>query len=363
MAAQPVLLGAGQRHIAAEQIASFPNLRVLAWDRETLYASRGYTLLAARPVTKAINWQVVGRFHPPAWRRLTSLNSLSYRLVRDGFHALAVHPSGNIIAAVPGAITTLRAGEERFVVSHRITRGTRPLHITAIPNGTVLWGEYFDNPHRDEVHIYASSDAGVTWNIAHTFPKRSIRHIHNIVYDQWANALWIFTGDYGAECRILRASLDFRAIDEVISGDQQARAVASVVTESGLFFATDTPLEQNYVKFMDRSGRIEELGNLPSSSIYGCQNRAGAFFSSMAEPSERNPSNEVNLFGGSRHSEWKLLATWRKDCWPMKFFQYGNAFLPDGDNDTDLLAVTTVAVKGGDLHTIIWRTTSRDFVP
>jgi hypothetical protein len=358
MAAQPVLVAPGQWQIAAEQIASFPNLRVLAWDRETLYASRGYTLLASRPVTETINWQVIGRFHPPSWRRLTSLNSLSYRLVRDGFHALAVHPSGNIIAAVPGAIATLRAGEERFAVSHRIVRGTRPLHIAALPDGTVLWGEYFDNPHRDEVHIYSSGDAGVTWNIAHTFSKRSIRHIHNIVHDRWAHTLWIFTGDYGAECRILRASLDFRSIDEVISGDQQARAVASVVTESGLFFATDTPLEQNYVKFMDRSGRVENLGKLPSSSIHGCQNRAGIFFSSIAEPSVVNSSSEVSIFGGSHHLEWKALATWRKDRWPMKFFQYGNAFLPGGDNNTDLLAVTTVAVKGADLCTTIWRTTN-----
>jgi len=358
MAAQPVLVAPGQGQIAAEEVASFPNLRVLAWYRETLYASRGYSLLASHPEKENFNWRVVGRFQPPSWRRLTSLNSLSYRLVRDGFHALAVHPSGNMIAAVPGAIATLRAGEERFVVSHRIVRGTRPLHIAAMPDETVLWGEYFDNPHRDEVHIYASGDAGLTWNIAYTFPKRSIRHIHNIIHDRWANALWVFTGDYGSECRILRASLDFRTIDEVVSGDQQARAVASVVTESGLFFATDTPLEQNYVKFMDRSGRIENLGKLPSSSIQGCQNRVGIFFSSMAEPSDVNSSSEVSLFGGSRHSEWKTLAEWRKDHWPMKFFQYGNASLPDGENSTDLLAATTVAVRSADLQTTIWRITS-----
>jgi hypothetical protein len=59
---------------------------------------------------------------------------------------------------------------------------------------------------------------------------------------------------------------------------------------------------------------------------------------------------------GSEHgNSWNTVAGWRKDRWPMGFFQYGNALLPDGDNTTDLLAVSTVAVEGADLQTSIWR--------
>ena len=61
-----------------------------------------------------------------------------------------------MVAAVPGAIITRRPNETTFQVTYKITRGTRPLHITAIPDGKVYWGEYFDNASRDEVHIYAS---------------------------------------------------------------------------------------------------------------------------------------------------------------------------------------------------------------
>ncbi len=42
----------------------------------------------------------------------------------------------------------------------------------------------------------------------------------------------------------------------------------------------------------------------------------------------------------------------------MKFFQYGNAFLPDGENTSDFVAATTIAVRGADLQMTIWRTTS-----
>ena len=79
------------------------------------------------------------------------------------------------------------------------------------------------------------------------------------------------------------------------------------------------------------------------------------FFSTMVEPSEANPSLSVSLSGSRDGAEWQSLAGWRKDRWSMKFFQYGNAFLPDGENSTDLLAVSTIAVEGADLRTSMWR--------
>ncbi len=345
--------GAGA--LKLERVVTFGNLRALAWDGDVLYASRGYELLAAR-ADSGFEWRTVGLYRPEWWRNLTSRNRLSFRLMRDGFHALAILPARNIVAAVPGAIATLPVGKSEFQVTHRVTRGTRPLHITATPDGQAFWGEYFDNPGRDEVHIYASADQGITWQVAHTFGRGTIRHVHNVLYDRWENWLWIFTGDYGAECRILRASLDFCSVDEVVAGSQQTRAVAAVVNEDGLYFATDTPLEKNFIYYMSRQGRMERLGALPSSSIYACQNRSGMFFSTMVEPSEVNPSRNVELFGSSDGAEWRSLAAWEKDRWAMKFFQYGNAFLPDGENATDMLALSTVAVEAGDLQTSIWKT-------
>jgi hypothetical protein len=38
----------------------------------------------------------------------------------------------------------------------------------------------------------------------------------------------------------------------------------------------------------------------------------------------------------------------------MGLFQYGNAFLPDGNNMTRVLAVTTVAVEGDDMTTSLF---------
>jgi hypothetical protein len=336
-------------------IDRLPGFRVLAWHGGALHASRGYEVVRGAANNGQMQWQTVGRYRPSAWRSLTSKNRTASRLLRDGFHALAVTPGGHVVAAVPGAIVTLLPGQSEFAVTHRITRGTRPLHLTATPDGRVFFGEYFSNDQRDEVHIYASQDEGQTWQPAYTFPKGAVRHVHNIVYDRWQHCLWIFTGDYGDECRILRASCDLKTIETVMAGNQQARAVAAVVTAEGVYFASDTPLEANHVYRLSRDGTLATLADLESSCIEGCLVGETIVFSTMVEPSAANPSRLVSLYAGREQGSWRQIASWTKDAWSMRFFQYGNAFLPTGENLTEYLAVTPIAVRGDDLVTSIFR--------
>ena len=353
MATAPAIAPAS---LKTELVAMLPNCRALAWQGDRLYLSRGYHLYSARMTATPFEWNKVASYSPPWHRRISGAFSLSSRLFRDGFHALSVLPSGNLVAAVPGAIVTLKTGETEFRVTHRIGRGTRPLHIVATPDGRTLWGEYFDNAQRSEVHLFGSQDGGLTWDITHAFPAQSIRHVHNVVYDRWADCLWIFTGDYGSECKIIRASLDFSRVDEIVAGSQQSRAVAAVITEEGIYFGSDTPLEQNFIYLLDRGGKVHKIESISSSSIYGCRNRNGIFFSTMVEPSDTNHTAAVTLAGAGNGMDWEQIASWRKDRWSMRFFQYGNAFLPDGENTTDLLAASTIAVEGADQTTTIWRT-------
>jgi hypothetical protein len=339
------------------RIASFSGLRVLAWDGDVLYAGRGYSLLRAKVKDSRVDWETVASYRPAWWRKLSSASSLGARLFRDGFHALAVLPSGHLIAALPGTIALLPPGEKQFRVTHTLERGTRPLHIAVSPDNQIFWGEYFGNPERDEVHVYSSQDRGANWNVAYTFAKGEIRHVHNIVCDPWENCLWLLTGDDGQECRILRASYDFKSIDVALSGNQQARAVALIPTRDGLFFASDTPLESNHLYHFDRNGDLRVVGNLDSSSIYGCNTAAAMFFSTMVEPSAANPTREVALYGSVDGFTWHKALARMKDRWPMKLFQYGNAFLPDGQNSTNILAMTTMAVEDSGFETSLWRVT------
>jgi hypothetical protein len=339
------------------KVAAFAGLRALAWHDDVLYASRGYEMLRARIKgdARAILWEHVGEARPPWWRKPTSSFRLTARLFRDGFHTLAILRSGEMIGAVPKAIVTLAAGEREFRTTHRILRGTRPLHITTTPDDHVFWGEYFDNPGRHEVNIYASSDRGAHWDVAYTFPKGAIRHVHNIVHDEWENCLWVLTGDNGSECRIVRASCDFSDVKIVLSGRQQARCVALIPTRDAIYFASDTPLEKNYVYRLDRRGNLIHVARLSSSSVGGCRVGDAVFFSTMVEPSVANPERNVWIYGSSDGVQFTSLWKWEKDRWPMGLFQYGNAFFSNGNNTSGILAVTTVAVRGADAQTTLWK--------
>jgi hypothetical protein len=233
-------------------------------------------------------------------------------------------------------------------------RGTRPLHITPTPSGKIYWGEYFDNRDRAEVHIFASEDRGGTWQVAHTFPAGSIRHVHNIVYDRWGDCLWILTGDEGSECNVLRASCNLRSIETVLSGNQQARAVAVIPTADCLYLSTDTPFENNHIYRLDRAGHLDPVGDLNGSSIYACQAGQALFFSTMVEPSTVNKDRDVYLVGSRNGIDWQRVARWKKDGLSMKYFQYGNALLPDGENTTRYLAATTIAVEQDDQTAVLW---------
>ncbi len=375
------------------KVGAHSGIRVLAWDDDVLYACRGYQLLRmkvrpnnSQPIGQIAQWESVARFDPVWWRRLTSRTVPTSRLLRDGFHALAISndqtevetgdqtpiditttdaalPGATIVGAVPGAIVTWTLASGEFKVTHQIRRGTRPLHITAVPGGRIYWGEYFDNRDRAEVHIYASSDRGETWQIAYTFPAGSIRHVHNIVYDRWANCLWILTGDESAECKVLHACCDLSSVEEVLAGNQQARAVAAIPMPDALYLSTDTPFETNHILRLDRRGNLSRLASLPSSSIYGCRAGEAMFFSTMVEPSPVNRGREVHLVGSGNGTNFQVLARWRKDKLPMRHFQYGNAYLPDGNNSTNYLAATTIAVEHDDLVTTLWEVESPPRAP
>jgi hypothetical protein len=74
----------------------------------------------------------------------------------------------------------------------------------------------------------------------------------------------------------------------------------------------------------------------------------------MVEPSAVNVDRHARVYASSDGVQWQSLLAWPKDGWPMRYFQYGNAFLPNGFNATSYLAVSTIALRGADLETGIW---------
>jgi len=312
-----------------QPLGRFPGLRVLGWHDGYLYAGRGYRLV--RWHGARAEWQTVASFDAPPWRRVAARYRLSTRLFRDGYHALAVAADQSLIVILPKAIGRVPPGQSRVETRFRVPRGTRPLAVAATPAGGVFWGEYFDNPHREAVHLYGSTDCGRSWVTVYTFSPGEIRHVHSVTYDPYAGCLWVLTGDENRECRILRAALDWSSVDVVLTGSQQGRAVTLVPCPEALYFATDTPDEPNFIYRLERSGRLERVAPIASSSFWSCRVGPTIFFSTAVEPSAVNRDPHATLYAGVDGDGWKICLRWPGDRWPSRFFQYPNIVLPGGD--------------------------------
>lgn len=284
-------------------------------------------------------------------RQLLSSNRLSSRMFRLGFHWLNKLSNGNLIGLYCKSIVL--CNNTQFKRTLELTRG-RPLSLCMTPNNKLFFGEYFSNPDRDKVSIFGSFDGGEKWETVFTYPENSIRHIHGIYYDKYRNGFWILTGDKDQECRIDFADESFSLVETVVEGSQSARAVSVIPCKTGLIVPTDTPVEQNYIQWLDvKSEKLERLHPLPGSAFYTV--RAGDYYvvSTVAEPSAVN-ANYAAIFISKDTENWTELYRQEKDIWPKKYFQYGALPLPAGDNPDPVIYAYGQALKQVDNHMLIW---------
>lgn len=338
-----------------DPLGRFPGLRALTWDHDVLYAADGYTVVSARWDGALGPWTVVARFDPGFVRRFGVRYGLLRRFLRAGFHHLTVMPVGRLIGVVAGAVVIADAAKRRFRTTFRINRGTRPLNMALSDDGRLTWGEYFGNSGRSEVLIYGSVDAGEHWTVVHRFMPGGVRHVHAVLWDRFRSVFWVFTGDYGSECKVLRATRDWSRVETALEGDQLTRLAMAIPTPHALYFATDSPLVRNSIRRLGDDGTVTELAPLAGSCLQACQVGDSMFFSTAVEPSATNRERYSTLVGSPNGREWTELLRWRKDRLPFTAFGFGNILLPSGHNATDVLAATGSALSGHDQVMYLWR--------
>ena len=84
---------------------------------------------------------------------------------------------------------------------------------------------------------------------------------------------------------------------------------------------------------------------MESSVFWGCKVGDYLFFSTVVESSKVNECKDACIWGSKDGENWKCIARFRKDIWPMKLFQYGQIFFPTGENNTDYLWFTPFATE------------------
>lgn len=313
--------------------------------------ARGYNLFKYNVVTgKRIYFS----------RLMDGKNNLyaSFKLTRRLFRAEITHlyhfQHDNWMCIAKKGIFHYNKETDLFEKCCDIERGARPMNLCQSNDGTIYWGEYFNNHPKDPVRIFHSKDNGLTWSVAYTFQKGEIEHIHGVFNDPYTGRLWVATGDDDESCFFGYTEDGFKTFVKEFAGTQQYRVCVPLFTPDEIIFATDSQYEQNVIRSIDRrTGQVRDLQKIQGSGIYAAQNGRLMMVSTTVEPSTVNTDQSSHLWYSWDGHDWKELISFEKDCLPNTYFQFGSIRFPNYEGESDYLAFNGRALKKLDGKTMI----------
>lgn len=321
----------------------------------TLYLGRHNNVYASDD--DGATWGPMLRLPRSPFHRLAELSRMACRLLRHEVKALVRLSDGPFVAATRAGLFHGRPDGDlmhRSAVNDHGLRVHPPMCLTTGPNDEVLWGEYWGNKERREVRLFASLDQGRTFDVVHTFARREVKHIHNLVLDQRQQHYWVLAGDHDGEPGIGRLSLDLRSFDWFVKGKQAYRAVCLLDMGDCLVYGTDSEKEPNAIVRLEKStGRLERLAETEGSCIYAC--RFGRYYvlSTSVEPSDVNHCQDAGLWVSSDGDRWTRVYQARKDRWDASLFQFGSIVLPRGSSNRETLSFSGQALCGIDGQALV----------
>lgn len=206
---------------------------------------------------------------------LTDRVLTSIRIVERTFRLeprLAINVADDeIVFSQKGNIYNLNLLNLRITVEHRFREGmNNPLSFCSRVDKDgithVLYGEYWPNRNRDEVSVFERIDG--IWERRYTFPSKSIKHIHQIIYDPNEESYLIATGDSDGESAIWKADLQFQKVEPLHFGNQMYRTCFIIPRNGYFLYPTDSPVEKNRL-ISTASGEPVPVYEMPGPCIYG----------------------------------------------------------------------------------------------
>lgn len=317
------------------------NGRVLYVDGEEAWLARGGKLLTSEDGGRS--WHKRAVLGAGGARHVLCFQRLGRRLGRAGFHHLGLAGKDSGVAIANRHVFSLIPGEYKLTGGEPVA-GSRPLKL-CVGKDAVYYGEYRGNPERSPVHVWAADAKEMIWRPVWRF--ENVRHVHGVFFDPYTGAYWVTTGDEDNESAIWMSPDGFKSLEKIVGGSQRFRAIQLLFTNKYVYFGSDAPHEKNYIYRMDREGRsVEKLAEVGGSVFHGCKVGDKLFFSTAVEPSRVNSSRYAEVWGSADGINWRVVQRFKKDIWPMKYFQYGQVLFPAGPGDGKHLWMTPFAAKG-----------------
>ena len=296
---------------------------------------------------------------------------LAARFLRLGIRAALAVDNKHIVLSIGNMLYELNIETKQLSKGFFCGEGIRPLiftevkHISGFDDG-IYFGGYLGNRWKSSVNIYRRKSCD-EWEIAYTFPKGFINHVHNIVVDPYRDCLWIFTGDFDDAAAIWKVTDNFKKVERVACNNQKYRGCVVFALKEGLLYATDAPFADDYIYLLNTETMdVKELFPIHGSCIYGCQWKDKYVFSSTVEGDGRNNTrwqfyfgrkrgagikdDYVHMYMGNLQEGFKEIYKEKKDSMPLYTFQFGVFKFPYGVNNSDTLYFQPVATKKNDLN-------------
>lgn len=264
--------------------------------------------------------------------------------------------------------------EQKMELEHCFRKGmSRPLDFCVVDtlswcSNIVLYGEYFQNMNQTSVCLFGR-DIGGEWKVVFKFEEKLINHIHNVVVDEFRDSIIVLTGDLNSESFFWEFRGSFVNIKKVCGGLQAYRSCNLFPSSSGWLFASDSPVEDNYIYFLENPGLLNsnliKICPINGPSIYSIQHDNKYCFSTSVEPCVKYSGvrylltkrkaksireNSVFVYCGNKDEGFNVVYRKNKDSLPAGLFQFGNVtFLHSGFCDNSFyLLIRSMAVHKDD---------------
>jgi hypothetical protein len=317
-----------------------PNLRLHTIINGCLIASRGYRIYKSND--NGETWGVCNRLPVHYYKEFLSKNRLISRLLRLGISQIRQIFEDKLLICCDRGMFLSDLSFSYFQRTDVPARFFQLLdNSICVTPEYVYYGEYIPNPRRTEVNVFRTKD-GVHWEIAYSFLKKTIRHIHVLQYDTFSNKIWFSTGDADAECMLGFADLDFSSVSIIGENSQKWRCLEFIFTEDRVYWGTDTPLVQNELLSYRKDGRVETIANF-DGPIYNLRRigNIGYIIVTATERGEGEWDSKAHVWHSTNLYNWEDAISFEKDPLP-NLFGFGRLSLAENTREQIVLSASAL---------------------
>jgi len=306
-------------------------------------------------------------------------SKLLFRLFRYGVRCGITISNNELFLVFRKKYYKININDKSFSQVGIVEKGNRPLNILLLNNSKsfvngIYYGEYFDNPNKNDVNIWHLNIITFEKRIAYTFPKGVLNHIHNLIYDKIEDKILVLAGDFEHSASMWVVEDNFKKINLINSSQQIFRAcIGFKISSSEFIYATDSQLEKNSIRkfiYKDNLWLNEIICYINGPAIYGTRCREDFIFSTSVEgvssfingfwkylDNKIGPGvldKHAHIVIGNEINGFNTIVNYKKDFWPFILFQFGAIIFPSGVSSSNFIATHHVALEPYDICTVIY---------